>query len=232
MKTFVYNFQFSDGSTESFPIPAAETPAGDLPAWTELGFHQCSNCPLSTATTSHCPMAVQLVKLIDVFGKRTSYEKIVAHVESAERSVSKATTVQRAIGSLMGLLTAASDCPHVSFLKPMVHFHLPFSTEEETIYRVASMHLLTQYFVRRKNGQPDWNLVTLKANYLELQHVNKGMAKRLRTVGKQDGAINALILLDLFAKALPFSIDEALEGLQPVFEQVLSKQIKDEGDIK
>ena len=223
MQTLMYHFEFSDGSTTAFssqPATAEASPT-ELPAWTELGFHQCANCPLSITTTSHCPMAVQLVKLVSVFSKRQSYDTVTVRVESNERTVTKATTVQRATGSLMGLLSASSDCPRVDFLKPMVHFHLPFSSEEETIYRVTSMYLLAQYFIHRQNKTPDWELKNLKNYYLELQGVNAAMAKRLRAISEKDGTVNALVLLDLLAKTLPFSIDEALEELQPVFEKYL-----------
>ena len=219
MQTFVYNFRFGDGSTESFQVPAAEDSApAALPAWTALEFHQCPNCPMSAATTPHCPMAVQLIDMVKVFGKRISHDPIEVEVESAERTITKMTTVQRAVRSLMGSRSASSDCPRVDFLKPMLYFHLPFSSEEEIIYRVTSMYLLAQYFLRQQNKTPDWDLAKLKANYLELQRVNMAMAARLRAISEQDGMVNGLVLLDLMARALPFSIDAALEELAPVFE--------------
>ncbi len=225
MHDLVYRFQFGDGSIKSFPIkPETDASKADLPAWTELGFHQCPNCPLASDTTPHCPMAVNLLPLIAAFGDRQSYDPVTAQAESAERTVTKATTVQKAIGSLMGLLTVTSDCPHVGFLKPMAHFHLPFSTEEETIYRVASMYLLAQYFARQREQQPDWDLKQLKAHYEELQRVNHAMAGRLRAVSEKDGALNALTLLDLFAKALPYSIDDSLEDVRAIFEAVDSSR--------
>lgn len=219
MPTFVYHFRFADGATASFRAPAAsDIPLAELPSWTELGFHQCPNCPLSTATTSHCPMAVQLVALVKVFGGKNSYDPLVATVESAERTVIKNTTVQRAVHSLMGSLAAGSACPRVDFLKPMAHFHLPFSSEEEMTYRVTSMYLLAQYFLRKQNKTPDWDLDRLKVHYQELHRVNIAMAERLRAISQEDGVVNGLVLLDLLAKALPSSIDEALEELRPVFE--------------
>lgn len=221
MRPLVYFFEFPDGTTDSLSIQAKaeEAPLASLPPWTGLGFHQCPNCPLSPDTTPHCPMAAQLVKLVSIFDKRHSYDAITVHVESDERQVTKSTTVQRAVGSVMGLLAATSDCPHVAFLKPMAHFHLPFSTEEETLYRVASMYLLAQYFLRQKNQAPDWDLAVLKDHYQALQQVNGAMAMRLRAISDGDGAVNAVILLDLLAKALPYSISETLEEMRPIFEE-------------
>jgi Domain of unknown function (DUF6901) len=221
----VYRFQFPDGRTESLQVgpDLPGEPQADLPAWTELGFHQCGNCPLSTSDTAHCPMAVRLVRLVDLFERVRSYDDVTAQVESEERTVTKRTSVQRVLRSLMGLLTASSGCPRVNFLKPMAHFHLPFSSTEETVYRVVSTYLLAQYFLRQQGKAADAGLDGLKAHYRQLQQVNAGMAKRLGAIRAQgsDGTVNALVLLDLFAQSMPDSIDAQLEELQPAFEELL-----------
>ena len=226
MKEVTYHFKFPDGHRESLQVGSAPDPQrDDLPAWTELGFHQCPNCPLSTSNTKRCPMAVNFIPLIELFAKLRSYEEVTVQVQSKERSVGKRTTVQVALRSLMGLLSASSACPRVDFLKPMAHFHLPFASEEETIYRVASSYLLAQYLRRGKGEKFDPSLDALKAHYQELQRVNEAMATRLRHVAYStkiemaDGTINALTLLDVFAQTVPLSIDATLKDLQPAFEQ-------------
>lgn len=217
----VYHFQFPDGRTESLQVgPAAPGQAqADLPPWTKLGFHQCSNCPLSTADTPHCPMAVSIVPLVVLFDKVRSYDDVTAQVESEERTVTKRTSVQRVLRSLMGLLTASSACPRIEFLKPMARYHLLFSSTEETIYRVVSSYLLAQYFLRQQGKPADAGLEGLKSRYRELQQVNAGMAARLGAIRVKgaDSSVNALVLLDLFAQSLPDSIDAQLEELQPAF---------------
>ena len=220
-----YHFQFSDGRRESLRVGSArgEQKDDDLPPWTELGFHQCPNCPLSGASTKRCPMAVDFVPLVELFAKLRSHEEVTVQVQSSERTVGKRTTVQIALRSLMGLLSASSACPRVDFLKPMAHFHLPFSSEKETIYRVASSYLLAQYLRRRKGEKFDPGLDGLKAHYRGLQQVNQAMAGRIRQIPHAtetkmaDGTINALTLLDVFAQTVPLSIDAALEDLQPAF---------------
>lgn len=227
MREVTYHFQFPDGQRESLRVADAQAEQKDdgLPSWTELGFHQCPNCPLSTASTKRCPMAVDLVPLVELFARLRSYEEVTVQVQSSERMVGKRTSVQVALRSLMGLLAAASACPRVDFLKPMAHFHLPFSSEEETIYRVASSYLLAQYLRKRKGEKSDPELDGLKAHYQKLQQVNQGMADRLRQIANgskvkmADGTINALTLLDVFAQTVPLSIDATLEDLQPAFAQ-------------
>ena len=225
MANLTYHFQFPDGHEESLPIgDLVSGEAGPkLPPWTRLEVEQCANCPLSTADTEYCPMAVRLVPLIELFGKVRSYDEVTARVDSDERTVTKRTSVQRVLRSLMGLLSASSECPHVDFLKPMAHFHLPFSTTEETIYRVVSSYLLAQYFLRQRGEPADPGLDGLKAHYHGLQQVNAGIAKRLAAIEDQesDSSVNALVLLDVFAQSLPDSIDAQLEDLLPVFQTIL-----------
>lgn len=227
MRKVTYHFQFPDGQRESLRV--GSPPAGqrdDLPQWTELGFHQCPNCPLSSASAKRCPMAVNFVPLMELFARLRSYEEVTVQVQSSERVVGKRTSVQVALRSLMGLLSATSACPRVDFLKPMAHFHLPFSSEEETIYRVASSYLLAQYLRRRKGEKSAPGLDGLKAHYQELQQVNQAMAARIRKMSHAaktkmaDGTINALTLLDVFAQTVPLSIDATLEDLQPAFEHI------------
>jgi hypothetical protein len=221
-----YHFQLPDGQRESLRVGSARgEPPGGLPCWTELGFHQCPNCPLSQASSPRCPMAVGFVPLVELFAKLRSHEEVTVQVQSSERTVGKRTSVQLALRSLMGLLAATSACPRVDFLKPMAHFHLPFSSEKETIYRVASSYLLAQYLRGRKGEKFDPGLEGLKSQYRELQRVNQAMAGRIRQIPHAteakmaDGTINALTLLDVFAQVVPISIDATLEDLQPAFAQ-------------
>ncbi len=222
MPALLYRFAFADGTQAC--VPVGEAPSGapattqqGTPPWTALAFHQCHNCPLRPEDTPHCPMAQHFAPLLGAFAHRNSYDPVTVEVEFEERMVRKASTVQRAMGSIMGLLAAQSGCPHTTFLRPMAHFHLPFASEEETLYRVASMYLLAQYLRHSEGLEPDWAMARLKAHYAELQRVNAAMAQRLRASQQEDGAVNAVTLLDLLAKALPYSINEALADIAPVF---------------
>jgi len=44
------------------------------------------------------------------------------------------------------------------------------------------------------------------------------MARRIRRASEQDATVNAVVLLDLLAKNLPYSIDESLEEIRYLFE--------------
>lgn len=191
--------------------------SGTFPDWCRLDFHQCPNCSLQIEARPFCPLAARLVKLLEAHRNVASFDEVEMEVTMPERIVTKRTTAQRAVSSLMGLIMATSGCPHMEFLKPMARYHLPLATEEETIFRVVSTYLLAQYFRNEHALETDFSLKNLKKIYGEIRIINTAMASRLRTVSNQDSAVNAVILLDIFAKMLPYSIEDSLEEIRYLF---------------
>lgn len=190
----------------------------ERPGWTALEFEMCPHCPLDPATSPHCPAAVALAPLVGVFDRFMSYHRCSLEVETEERRVADPDlAVQKALGSLMGLVMAGSGCPYTAGLRPMARFHLPLASPEETIYRATSMYLLAQY-LRERSGLPaDWTLEGLSSMYADLQVVNRHLSKRLNSVVSTDSSVNAVISLDVFAAFLPMAIEESLEQLRPYF---------------
>ena len=191
------------------------------PAWTLLGHHQCSVCPLDVVGDARCPAAVSLVELVESFRDLLSYSDVEVLVVTQHRTMFRRTTVQKALSSLMGLYMATSGCPILGRLKPMARFHLPFATREETIFRAVGAYLTAQYFLQKKGLPFDLNLDGLREMYDEIHQVNVDMTSRLRHVSSGDASVNAVVLLDLFAQELPYSISENLSDLQPLFSPFL-----------
>ena len=227
-KTIRYSFRLPDNSCEDFKL---ELNAQNLeltgniprclPAWTELAFHQCPNCPLDINDRPHCPLAANIVNLVQRFDGLVSYDKIKVDIITEERQISQHTTVQKGIGSMMGLVIAASGCPHTAFFKPMAHFHLPLASKEETIFRAASMYLLAQYYLNREQRGADFEFEGLTRIYENLQTVNVTIAHRLRAATRTDSSINAIVLLDSYAQALPLAIEQSLEKMRYLFSPFL-----------
>jgi hypothetical protein len=195
-----------------------------LPDWTTLDFCQCPHCPLSMSSHTHCPLAVNLVNIIHELDTLYSYHEIYIKVVMGNRTISQETTVQKALGSLMGLVIATSGCPHTLFFKSMARFHLPLADEEETISRVTSMYLLGQYFMKEEGYPADFHFKGLMQIYENMHIVNKETAKRLRVASKTDSAVNAIILLDMFTYVLPMSIDSQLQEIRHLFDLDQQKQ--------
>jgi hypothetical protein len=194
-----------------------ETDSNGAPEWTALGFHQCSNCPLSVETHPQCPAALGLADLVTRSEGLVSYDEVEVQVRTDERIISQKTTAQKGISALMGLIMATSGCPHASFFKPMARFHLPLASEEETIYRVTSMYLLAQFFRKLDGRDANLELDGLTRIYEEMQEVNTSMASRLRAATETDSSVNAIVLLDIYAKTLPIVIEESLEEIRYLF---------------
>jgi hypothetical protein len=189
-----------------------------LPFWTRLDFHQCPNCSLSIAKNPHCPMAVHYVKLLPIFEDLMSHEDVDVNIFTTQRITFRKISAQKAVSSLMGLINATSGCPHTIFFRPMARFHLPFADSYETTYRVASMYLLTQYFLKKTGKEADLDLEGLKQIYSDIQMIDQAMIDRLRVAMKKDVLINAVTILDALAKLVPMAIEESLGEIRHLFE--------------
>ena len=210
------NFSFNIEVKNSIHVNQRLTPP---PHWTSLESLQCPNCPLDVRTHKYCPLAVNLVEIIQQFDGLISYEKVHLIVKTEERQISRKTTVQHGMSSLMGLAIASSGCPHTAFFAPMAHFHMPLASVQETIFRAVSSYLLSQYFLKQEGEVVDFSLEGLTEIYRNLQIVNMITARRLRQITESDSAVNAIILLDTYAQALPVVMDSALDEIKKMYLQ-------------
>lgn len=183
--------------------------------WARLDFHQCDNCPLKLADSLDCPFARAMVGFVTRFDQFYSYEEAEIEVITKSRTVIARKPLQHGMASLVGLIGATSGCPHLSFFRPMARYHLPFARDDETLYRVFSMHLLGSYL--RGEADPGDALARLSALNLAATKVNEAMAERLRAAVAKDVVLNAVIVLDCFAQSVPYVIEEQLDEFRPIF---------------
>ncbi len=216
----VFNLELDSDSAELTTAPNA-----NAPAWTELAFNQCQGCPLGK-DVKHCPAALHLASVIDGFSDLVSYDQVRVTVDSEERSVVATLSAQQALASLMGLIMASSGCPRTAVFRPMARFHLPFSSESETAYRVASMYLVAQQFKARSGAAADFQLADLESVYRGVHAVNRGMAQRLRAASRQDAIVNAIVLLDVYSSLVPAAIHDILDEVKPAFAALLTSEEK------
>jgi len=207
---------------DSQTLDLLNCPGENLPFWTQLDFHQCPHCPLDSSKHPVCPVAVTLVNIVERFENVMSYEELDLEVTTAERRVFQSTTAQRAISSLLGILFPASGCPHTAFFKPMVRFHLPLATEEETIFRASSMFLLAQYYLKGNRSAGKFDFEGLKKIYENMNLLNMNVAERLRNASGTESSVNAIVLLDVFTFTMPLLIEEQLDDFRCLFAPYLS----------
>ncbi|MDF1578550.1 MAG: hypothetical protein P1P81_08940 [Desulfobulbales bacterium] len=187
-----------------------------------MDYCKCPNCPLDSNEVDYCPTAVSFIPVLEQFRDLDSSDEVEVQATVADRRIFMTAPARRAISSVVGLLFATSGCPHTIYFRPMVRYHIPLSSENETIMRAMSMYTLAQYFKHKTGEPPDMDLEGLRKIYDELQTVNMTMAERLRSVeGTPSSSVNSLILLDMYAKMIPKEIDNSLKDLAYLFQSFL-----------
>ena len=229
-----YRFTLTDGSERRFALTLddatlALVPPADAaapPPWTELANQPCPNCPLAPASGARCPVAVNLDPVIQAFHHSISHEVAEIAVETEARTYLKRAPLQSGISGIIGLIMVTSGCPVMDRLRPMVRTHIPFATLDETTYRALSMYLLSQYFVQRRGGTPNWDLSGLMDVYAEVRKVNKAFVKRLHTLQIEDASLNAIVNLDVFASFTSMNIATAsLDEVEQLFAAYFPPQL-------
>ncbi len=201
--------------------------SGNPASWTKLAYHTCENCPLVDQNIEHCPVAVNLQDIVKAFSTAVSYDKVDICIETDERKYCKnQVSMQSGLSSILGIIMVTSGCPSLDYLRPMVKTHLPFATISESIYRSISMYLLAQFTRVRKGLEPDWTLEGLMDIYKRIDKINISMVKRLQAATEQDASLNAVVILDSFAKMIPMTIEGSIQELEQLFWPYLEDSLK------
>lgn len=156
-KEIIYNFRISENITKNITLKLkfpeleliSECP-DKIPEWVKLDHCKCPNCKLHS-DVEYCPVALNMLPVIEEFKNNISHEKVYLSIFTLERMFEKIVPIQDGLSSLLGVIMTTSGCTHLDKLRPMVMTHLPFATGEETTYRVLSMYRLAQFY-RKKAG--------------------------------------------------------------------------------
>jgi hypothetical protein len=222
-----YRFIFSDGKEESFALDfdsaMSYLPAAGAapPEWARLENDKCRNCTLKTADSPYCPVARNLAPVISQFMDHISFEEVDVVVETPARQYRKRVSLQKGIAAIFGLIMATSGCPVLDKLRPMAFTHLPLADMGETRYRAITMHLLAQFFRKRKGLPADIDLKGLEAVYTAINVVNQDFIKRMRGIDMEDANFNALASLDCFCLGDDFIMTHSLDKLEKIFQSYL-----------
>lgn len=224
----VYDFKLGSGAEKKFSVQLDretlalqrdqnETP----PDWARLDFQQCSNCPLNTILAKYCPVAANLTGVAREFADLTGTDKATITVLVKERAYFKAGSVQEGLSPLLGIIMATSGCPIMEPLKPMVRYHLPFASLDETVFRMVSMYLTAQFIRSQAGKKPEWTLEGLARIYGEVKKLNKDFGQRMRDAARSDANVHALVKLNVFAVMLPVEAEKMLKDITPSFASYL-----------
>ncbi|HEX3048961.1 MAG TPA: hypothetical protein VHY08_29725 [Bacillota bacterium] len=214
---FRYHFIFPDHTEKKVllqldpgTLHLKVTPKNNPPEWTKLDFFKCPNCRLNPSQHHCCPLALNLVDLIELFKDEISINQVDIRIETEERVYQKQTSLQNGLSSLIGIYMVTAGCPVMEKIKPMVRFHLPFATEFETKYRAITMYLFAQFFQMKQGQTMNWELTGLTRIYDEIRIVNEAFCRRLQNIQILDASLNAVFILDCFACGVILTINREM----------------------
>ncbi|MBF0386492.1 MAG: hypothetical protein HQL20_01390 [Candidatus Omnitrophica bacterium] len=192
-----------------------------LPEWTRLDCQQCCNCPLTPSTHTSCPIAANITELIDFSRQFSGNDPVEITIATELRTFNKKTDLRSALGAIFGIYMVSSGCPVMDKLRPLVRFHLPFASAEESMARAMSMYLLAQYFLKRKGRPADWHMNDLQALYENINIINFSLTQRLRVACASEANFEALTGLDFFGQCVALSISgKANQGMLKKLENL------------
>ncbi len=224
----LYDFKMSNGAEKAFDLLLEKDNLALVrgrtdapPDWARLEFHQCANCPLNTTLIPYCPIAVNLAGITQEFREVAAADKAVVTVTVKERAYVKETSIQEGLSPLLGIIMTTSGCPVMEPLKPMVKFHLPFASLEETVFRTISLFLVAQFIRAQAGKKPEWQLEGLARIYNEVKKLNRDFGQRMITAAHSDANVRALVKLNVFAVMVPMEAEKLLKEITPYFSSYL-----------
>ena len=116
----------------------------------------------------------------------------------------------------MGLVMATSACPVLSGFSAMAHFHLPFSSFEETVVRAISFHLLKKLYRDRASSPQTFSLDELVAHFQRMETINLEFTERVNAATEMDANLNAVVHLSADATLISAMLDQVLDDLKPL----------------
>lgn len=224
--SFRYRFSFGgdediildaefDPDTLHYIRPEKET----IPNWTKFDYWPCDECVEQSKKSDYCPVAANIAEIADKFTNCNSYDVVDVRVEGPDRTYLKnGISLQRALSSLIGIIIISSRCQDLHKLRPLVRFHLPFETVDETIYRAASMYYLAQYFRNQRNKEPKWDIEELKELYDRFILLTDNLSRRLQVEARKDATFSAV---GLTAQIAPLITEKRIKELEILFSGYL-----------
>ncbi len=214
-----YKLEVEDGSHHSYKLEIDKTTVQSRvdasekpPEWARLNNQKCEQCTL--VDSEYCPVALRLAAPMRRFGALMSHQRTHTTVKTEDRDYIKDSDVQDALRSLFGLIIATSGCPEMRPFKYMARFHLPFSSLEETVSRITAAYLMQQFLAQSEREGTSVNIKNLDTLYKRMEALNLGITKRLRGVGAQDGAINAVVILSTMSSLIPLVVQQEFDKLK------------------
>ena len=216
----VYRFEKSGNPVIEYTLRvdrhnwSLENPMQNNADWTVLSKNQCPNCPLNSTEQLHCPAAINLQLIGNEWESYKSYDPIHVDVLMEGKTISGETTVQIGLSSLVGFLLATSDCPHLSFFRPLARFHQPLTQPESVGLRVLMSFLAYNQLKNEHNSDLKHRIAQI---YENIEIVNSALTRRVEQTANENASVQAMVQLDCLSKLVPMSLDESYLQLEEIF---------------
>lgn len=223
-RTVTYRFDFDNGTHWEYKLDFDDsqrlvpTPSKtEVRPWTRLEFCKCPHCPLKEEDHPQCPVAAKIDHIVEDSKDVISYSTVTVTVDTPERQYIRKCAAQNGLVSLFGLIMASSSCPHLDWLRPLARFHLPFASIDETLFRVLSLQLLTEFFAHdRHESRNSKELIQKK--YEAVGILNRAFIQRIRAYCSGDADKNAIAALDIWVQAFDLHHESNFRPLKKFFE--------------
>lgn len=221
-RSIAYHFDFEQGPAWDYVLNFDSThrlisnPTKVVREWTSLEYFKCPHCPLKHSQHPQCPVARDIDHIVEDSKDVISHTGVTVTVTTPERQYVKKCSAQVGLVSLFGLIMATSGCPHLDWLRPLARFHLPFSSIEETLFRVLSLQLLGEFFDSER-----WDATIsskeIGRKYAAVGTLNREFIQRIRAYCEGDADKNAIAALDIWVQAFDLHLEDDFEPLKPYF---------------
>ncbi|MEI6235439.1 MAG: hypothetical protein WCT04_20475 [Planctomycetota bacterium] len=223
-----YVFKFNDGrehrvttELDSATQAIIAKPNDALPEWTALGFNKCAGCPLSVADHPRCPVAVNLVEIVDLFKEFFSYEEVHVTVETDDRTYAKQTSLEDALVSLLDLYLSGSGCPVMDKMRPTLDCHVPFPSPNDISNRMLRIYLVTHYLLSKSDKPMELESERIAEFIRTMQDVNAAFLQRLKAVAKKDALRNSMVVSNnLLALAARSATSAKMKSFEQLYQTI------------
>jgi len=211
-----YQVRLDDGRLIELSNPARITPEAwdrmtDLPDWTMLTYHQCSNCPLDEKRILRCPAAAAVSELVANFSEVVSFQKVDLVITRPNGQYSVRGSAQMVVFALLVEFVSRAKCPYLFDPSADKGFFFLCLDVDQLLYRFFASFLIQHHLL--SSGEPDPNAVNwqrFQSFMGEMRVALEGLLDRIQAYCQEDANINALTGAISISKLLEEHWDDSL----------------------
>ncbi|GHC12744.1 DUF6901 family protein [Cerasicoccus arenae] len=211
-----YQIRLDDGRIIELSSPARIMPVEwasipNLPEWTRLSYHQCSNCPLDEKRIERCPAAASVADLVQNFTEVISFEKVDLVITWTKQKYTVRDSAQMIVFALLVEFVSRAKCPYLFDPSADKGFFILCLDIDQLLYRFFSSFLIQHHFL--SSGEPDPHAVNWHhfQEYMGgIRIALEGLLARMQAYCREDANINALTGFISVSKLLEEHWDESL----------------------